>query len=220
MTALTYDDRLARLDTLLAEGRITHNEWTGTDRQGREVACLLAALSPEAGEHKCADACPAEVMPAWLAHLTPWMDDNVSARYRPTLLRRYADLAHRWHALTDEDWRRPDYRCRAIAVREARRYTDNTRVIAAIDGVLLLLDRAADGGEVSTQEWAVVRAAAEAAEAEAAAHVAGWAEHQLVADRITAALLDAIEDAIRRRGGGALTMTDDDARALSKGVGS
>ena len=39
-------ERVARLDTMIAEDRVIRHEWT----DGRERACLLAALSPEAGK--------------------------------------------------------------------------------------------------------------------------------------------------------------------------
>ena len=36
-----------RLQDFLDSGRLIRKAWTGTDAQGRETACLLAALSPE-----------------------------------------------------------------------------------------------------------------------------------------------------------------------------
>ena len=63
------------LQQLIDEGRLIRRAWAGTDDQGRETACLLAAISPEAGQAQNPNACPAHVMPQWLAHLTPWIDD-------------------------------------------------------------------------------------------------------------------------------------------------
>jgi hypothetical protein len=79
----------------LNSGRLIRGAWTGTDSQGRRTACLLAALSPEAGRSKDPGACPASVMPAWLAHLTPWIDDAGSKEAWPGTVRRYAELAGR-----------------------------------------------------------------------------------------------------------------------------
>ena len=65
-----------QLQQYIDEGRLIRNAWTGTDAEGRHTACLLAAIAPVCGEEESASVCPAEVMPEWLAHLTPWMDDN------------------------------------------------------------------------------------------------------------------------------------------------
>jgi hypothetical protein len=43
---------------MIAEGRIVRQQWT----DGHERACLLAALSPEAGRAGDASACPAYVI--------------------------------------------------------------------------------------------------------------------------------------------------------------
>jgi hypothetical protein len=39
------NERIERLNTMADEGRVIRNAWTGTDAQGREVACLLAACA-------------------------------------------------------------------------------------------------------------------------------------------------------------------------------
>jgi len=155
------EDRLDRLDAMICEGRLLRGTWT----DGRERACLLAALSPECGKAKSPDACPATVMPAWLAELTPWMDDAGSTGAWPGMVRRYAGLARRWHVLDAAAWRRLDYASRAIAVREARshvvRVAPSDPVLLAIDGVLALLER-------EHVDPAAARAAADAAAADAA----------------------------------------------------
>jgi hypothetical protein len=163
----------ARLDQYIAEDRLIRGKWM----DGKTRACLLATLAPECGEAQSAAVCPAEIMPAWLAHLTPWLDDAGSEAAWPAMVRRYAALAHRWHVLTPEAWRRLDYAARAICVREAVTHTTDAQAIAACETVLALCDRAAGGDLVTEAEWSAARA------------VAG------VADRITAAILSAIEDA-------------------------
>jgi hypothetical protein len=117
-------------------------------------------------------------------------------------------------------------RCRrAIAVRESRTHTKHPPALVAIDGVLVLLDRAAAGGEVGEAEWAAVEAAAEAAAWSAAAWpaageaawgaawaaaagaaattgaagVARAAARTAAADRMASAMLTAIEDAITEK---------------------
>ncbi len=162
---------MTTLDTYINEGRLIRKQWTGTDAQGRETACLLAALSPEVAKSYDPDKCPAHIMPQWLARLTPWIDDAGTEQHWPAVIRRYANLASRWHVLTPAQWSMLDYRCRAIAVREARQHTTaDPKVLAAIDGVLVLLDRASIGEPVSFDEWRrAAGAAAKAADAAARA---------------------------------------------------
>jgi len=163
------------LQVLIAENRLIRKAWTGRDATGRETACLLAAMSPAVAGSKNIASCPAEVMPAWLAHLTPWMDDAGSMEAWPGMVRRYADLAGRWHVLTPEAWQRLDYVARRLSVIEARSHVDGSRkwakpILLAIDGVVALLDRAIAGDIPTKQEWSkAAEAAAEVAAAEAAA---------------------------------------------------
>src|SRR5678810_579442 len=78
------ETRLDKLDRLINEGNLLRNTWT----QGQERACLLAALSPEVATTEDPIDCPAAVMPAWLANLTPSLDDNGSAEAWPAMVRR------------------------------------------------------------------------------------------------------------------------------------
>lgn len=45
--------------------RLVRKEWG----DGKATACLLAAIAPQAIDNP--SACPACIMPQWLAHLTP-----------------------------------------------------------------------------------------------------------------------------------------------------
>lgn len=87
---MVTSERVSELERRIAEGTLARGRWTGTDARGRQTACLLAALAPECGVSGSAGSCPAEVMPAWLAHLTPWLDDAPSAEAWPGLVRRYS----------------------------------------------------------------------------------------------------------------------------------
>ena len=109
-------ERVSRLNAMIAEDRIIRQRWT----DGHERACLLAALSPETGKAERASACPAHVMPPWLAHLTPWIDDEVSEDAWPGVIRRYAALARRWSALDDAAWERARIASLIAIVSEAR----------------------------------------------------------------------------------------------------
>ncbi len=129
-------ERLDRLDALIREERIIRGAWTERDR-----ACLLAALAPEAGKAESASACPAEVMPRWLAHLPPWLDDAPSEQAWPALVRRYAGLARRWGALDAAAWERARVGVLLVIATEARQHCPQheAQALAAIDEVLAWL---------------------------------------------------------------------------------
>jgi hypothetical protein len=173
-------ERTDRLDAMLREGRIIRHAWT----EGHDRACLLAALSPEAGAAESAAACPAEIMPPWLAHLTPWLDDAPSTQAWPSIVARYAALARRWGVLDDEGWERVRIAALVVIVTEARSHVapEYASVLQAIYGVLGWLRRGAPESEreaaaasadaAARAARIVARMAADAASADAAA-VAG-----------------------------------------------
>jgi len=164
---VNLQERLARLDRAVERNEVRRGQWR---------ACLLSQLSPECEQEESASYCPSEVMPEWLASLTPWIDDSGTIEHWPEVVRRYASLAHRWHKLTPEQWTRLDYRVRAICVREAMRHTTSEAVLSVCDTVTALCDRAASGDMPSGEEWAAAaRAAAAAWAAAARAAAAAWA---------------------------------------------
>ncbi len=176
---------------LRAEGRALATALLDEKRRawtaGHDRACLLAALSPEAGEAQSAAACPARVMPLWLAELTPWIDDSPSDDAWPHVVRRYASLARRWHVLDSAAWERARIGALLAIVEEARTHAgDDARVIAAIDGVIAWLRRGAPESE------RLALADAEAAAAVAAVAVAA------AADRMAHGVLGAIEQEIEK----------------------
>jgi hypothetical protein len=172
---LTMEERLDRLATFRSEGRLVRNKWGGNDDSGREVACLLAALSPEVLAAESPYECPASVMPKWFAKLTPWIDDTGSVEKWPSVIERYANLARRWRVLSDETWNRLDYSVQAICVREAMRRTTNPRSIEACTDVVALCDRAACGDTPTREEWRKAEAAANDAANAAYAYAANAA---------------------------------------------
>ena len=208
---MTMNERIERLNAYINEGRVIRNQWTGTDAQGRETACLLAALSPEAGSSENPSACPATVMPSWLARLTPSLADAGSEAAWPGMVQRYAALAARWHRLDDAAWLRVQYKFLAATVREAKSHVgaDQTDVLVACDRVIELCDRVVENGKVdkdafraaaeaaalarawtdavaSASAWSAARAAARAAEAAEAAEAAA-------ADAVARAVAEAAE---------------------------
>ncbi len=196
-------EAVERLNTFIVEGRLIRKAWTGTDAKGRETACLLAALAPQCGEDERASVCPADIMPEWLAIMTPSLDDRGSDSAWPGMVRRYASLAARWAALDAAAWLRVEYRFRAAAVREARSHTASEQVQAVRDRVIALCCSVVETGRVDASAFMAAEAAAAwAAEAEAAEAWAWAAEAARAAraaaeaaawDRMTVALFEAIE---------------------------
>jgi len=148
-----------RLEIYHQQGRLIRHAWTGTDAQGRETACLLAALVPECGVMESADSCPASVLPPWLANLTPWLDDAGTAAAWPGFVARYVAVLRSWN-LDAAQSQRCDYLCRALIVREARSHTLDPQCTTACDTVIALCDRAAAGSSHTAEEWAAARDAA------------------------------------------------------------
>ena len=167
-------ERLDRLDAMIASGSIIRGAWT----DGHERACLLAALSPEAGVAESATACPAEVMPPWMAHLTVWIDDNPSEGAWPALVGRYAALARRWHALDDAGWERARIGVMIAIVTEARMHVapKYAEASVAVNGVLAWLERGASKDELALMQAAARRATKAASKAAAAASTRRAAE--------------------------------------------
>jgi len=151
---------MSPLDMIIEDGLLIRGTWDGTDAHGRATACLLSVMSPEAAKARDARACPAAVMPEFMACLTLFIDNDGTLAHWPAVVRKYASLAYRWHVLTLEQWKRLDCECRAIAVREARTHANSASALALFDHVLALLDRAIRGEVVSNQEWKTAENAA------------------------------------------------------------
>ena len=166
MTTTTTTTLDTTLDTTIRENRLIRYQWTiPTNKVGN-----LFVFSPRYLPRllRRVDACPASVMPLWLAHITPWIDDaGTKERWMP-FVRRYAAVAKRWHVLDAEEWTRLEYQVRALAVREAalhisNDYTDAAKVRKVCETSAALCDRRAAGEEVSTAEWGAAYGAADAA---------------------------------------------------------
>jgi hypothetical protein len=183
---MTYD--LTRFNQFVAEGRIVRNKWEGHDDEGRETACLIAAIAPGMRPNKC----PADLMPRWLAELTPGFDDKGSLAVWPAMVQRYAAAANRWHVLDEVAWRR----CLLKTLRASLEIALPHDTSSACSNVIALIDREIGGDIPTKNEWEEKAAAAEAwAEA---AWAAAWEEKAAAAeaavwDKITNVCLSAIE---------------------------
>jgi len=160
---MNYEQRIENLNRHIEGGTLVRNRWG----DGRDRACLLAAMSPECAESESPMDCPASVMPKWLAELTPWMDDDGSEEAWPHMVRRYAALAARWHVLSDGQWSRLEFVAKKIAVESCLEH--NEGVCAP---VIALLDRSIAGDIPSDEEWSAARSAAR--DAARAAWYAAW----------------------------------------------
>lgn len=108
----------ARLQRFIDEGRLVREEWG----DGRETACLLAAMAPGVTELGVVAGCPARLMPLWFANLTIDIDDNGTEERWPIVVRRYAQLAQSFNKFDDAAWERARHRILADTLAEARRW--------------------------------------------------------------------------------------------------
>ena len=191
---MNIEDRIERLNRFISEGRVIRGGWGGADEQGREEACLLVALSPEVAEYGDAGACPAGVMPAWLAYLTPWMADRGTGTEWSRVVRRYAACAARWSVLDEAAWRRVEIAARRACVSEAMSHTADEKVLNSCHAVLAWL---AEG--MPEQSRKELRAAVTVVAAAATAAVAAVSEataEEVVAATVAAATAAAAKAAV------------------------
>jgi hypothetical protein len=155
----------SKLRELLNSGRLIRHDWVRTDEEGRETACLLVALAPQVGKTKSPKSCPAHVMPQWLAHLTPWIDDTGSvAQWRSTIL-RYAAAAEKWHDLDKPAWRKLERTVRRIALEECLPISGEHK--AAVEYAITLIKREESWHLVPSQDWQAAKLALKAEKARA-----------------------------------------------------
>lgn len=225
MKEMTLIERCDRLDQMISEGRIVRNEWG----DGIAHACLLVAIAPECVEldiapecaedadsgHGFGDAskCPANILPTWLAVMTPWISDAPSKGAWRGIIRKFASLVRRSGSMTEDAWHRLDYATRAVCVREAMRHTKNKPTLDVCRAVAELCERVAAGDEPRAFRWRVAEAKARDAES------AAWTENENSAsnsqlrvalaakaalDRASDAAVEAVDAADQRSDGAGL----------------
>jgi len=165
---------VARLDRAIAAGDVIRGQWTSTE-DGRARACLLAALVPACGVEKTATACPAEVLPPWLAECVPWIDDAGTEGAWPEMIRDFAALLCDSASAPAELWPRLNLHWRSVAIAEAMAHTSNPTVLRICAEVAAMLDAALAGESIDPEAWEDARTAAGAARAGAAVTWAGAA---------------------------------------------
>ena len=176
-----------RFEAMRVGGRLLRGDWVGTDAEGRGMACWLAAMSAPVAAAESADACPAEDLPQWLAHLIPILDDEVSIVGWADRARRLGAALYLTIGWPAQHWRHAEARVILAILGEARSHAqDCGEVQSAIDAVAALWQRVADGDEPAADEWSAAELAAELA-ADAAEWAAEWA-----AERASKAAIAAI----------------------------
>jgi len=128
----SYPERVSRLNKHIGQGTLIRDKYQSFTMEGRERVCLLAALAPEVIARKEPSNCPGDVMPKWLAHLTPLIDDLGTFDAWQGTIRRYAKLAGDWHLLTGDAWDRLAIKACRIGLGECQEMTP-PNLWAAID---------------------------------------------------------------------------------------
>jgi len=185
LSQLTHAAAADRIAAFASEGRLRTGMWHGRDGDGnggRELACLLGAIHSDIGD---ASACPAHLMPEWMATITVTLFDGAGASHAADLGVRYAAAMRAWSRLDDAAWDgiKTQYliRCVELALAKADPVASGlavwTEVHAASQMVVAAL-RAGDAdlliGAVSAVH-AAVHAAHAAVHAADAAHAAARA---------------------------------------------
>jgi hypothetical protein len=76
MIEITRDQAVDNILLFAREGRLVRHQWSGQDKKGRHIACLLGSIHEDIDEPA---KCPANVMPLWMAELLPALFDGVVA---------------------------------------------------------------------------------------------------------------------------------------------
>jgi hypothetical protein len=71
---------------------------------GKTKVCLIGAVYRPYSKRWQVDHCPPRLMPLWLSALTKWINESGSDEKWPATIRRYANLASRWHILNPKQW--------------------------------------------------------------------------------------------------------------------
>jgi len=153
MTTTDLAAAVRRLDAAIAAGDVIRGEWTRTE-DGRERACLLAALAPVCGVERTSSACPAEVLPPWLAECVPWIDDAGTEGVWPEMIQTFADLLRDSAGAPAELWPRLNLHWRRVAIAETMAHTANLTVLGVCAEVAALLDAELAGEQIDSEAWA------------------------------------------------------------------
>lgn len=152
----------------------------------RPEATLIGAISPEVEEANWkTSACPAEIMPPWLAGFLYRAHDEASKEGKGWLVRIVLDTLESWPTLSARRWRHVQRAVLQKAVEISLPHAGPARdVLERTLSLLCMTDR-----EPSGEEWMLVASAAETS-AEAAGEARAW--KGLAVDRLILSLGNAI----------------------------
>jgi hypothetical protein len=104
---------IKRVKKLAKAKRIIRDNWSSKVRVYNPVTqrvivsyqyCLLGAMHKESAINMHHNYCPQEIMPKFMAAITPIIDDYVSREKWEHMVQRYIGLASKWYKLTPEKW--------------------------------------------------------------------------------------------------------------------
>jgi hypothetical protein len=87
--------------------------------------CLLGAMHKESAINRHHNYCPTEIMPKFMAAITPIIDDYVSLEKWEDMVSRYIGLASKWYKLNSDQWSEIE---RYAAIAAIWDYGDKTNV--------------------------------------------------------------------------------------------
>lgn len=173
MTAIqiTHAEAATRIKTFAHEGRLVVGQWHNIDKQGREVACLLGAIHLGINS---VDACPADLMPRWMAELTVVLFDKAGRVANAEISKRYAAALRVWGGLSKADWaaikKRHLIRCIETALARAAPVASGHTVWPQVDAACRQMVAALGAGDAVS--IGVARSAARSAAKYAAKYAA------------------------------------------------
>src|SRR6185312_10824868 len=149
-------------------GTLVQGQWHARE-EGREIACLLGSMHPGV---RSSEDCNGDLMPLWLAKLTPALFDGIAPEHIYSIARRYGGLVARWHVLKHEQWESllTTFLVRTIdeAVDAARPVAGNMPYWSAVDDACAAVKEAIKSGDEIKKRMARSAAAASAYAAYAA----------------------------------------------------
>ena len=190
--AQTAAEAYSRYQAALAEDTLVQRTWHHTAEDGRQLACALGVIGADINS---ASACPAQIMPRWLAQMTVWMFDAQKIEDAlPWGSKFYAEIA-RLNGVVPfsviHDWQANVVGPLAIEASKKRgRKAETHEALAAMQAEALT------GKKFTADEWRpVLKAAFFDADANAAAYANADAYAYANADADADAYADAYADA-------------------------
>jgi hypothetical protein len=125
---------IKRAKNLAKTKRIIRDSWSNKVRSYNPVTqrvsvthqyCLLGAMHKESAINRHHSYCPQEIMPKFMAAITPIIDDYVSRENWESMVQRYISLASKWYRFTPDQWSEIE---RYAAIAALFYYGDKTNV--------------------------------------------------------------------------------------------